>query len=83
KCWNNEEKGIYYCAGCGTPLFDSKIKFKSGSGWPSFSAPIKDSKINEAQDVHNFIRELNEKEFITKTNSNMVLKEYKNSSIIL
>jgi len=50
KYWNNEEKGIYYCAGCGTPLFDSKIKFKSGSGWPSFSAPIKDSKINEAQD---------------------------------
>ncbi|TET59195.1 MAG: Lrp/AsnC family transcriptional regulator [Promethearchaeota archaeon] len=40
-------------------------------------------RFKEAQDVHNFIRELNEKEFITKTNSNMVLKEYKNSSIIL
>ena len=34
-------------------------------------------RFKEAQDVHNFIRELNEKEFITKTNSNMVLKEYK------
>ena len=33
-------------------------------------------RFKEAQDVHNFIRELNEKEFITKTNSNMVLKEY-------
>ena len=40
-------------------------------------------RFKEAQDVHNFIRELNEKEFITKTNSNMVLKEYKNSSIII
>ena len=40
-------------------------------------------RFKEAQDVHNFIRGLNEKEFITKTNSNMVLKEYKNSSIII
>jgi len=50
KYWNNKEKGIYYCAGCGTPLFDSKSKFKSSSGWPSFSAPITNSDINEAQD---------------------------------
>ena len=40
-------------------------------------------RFREAQDVHNFIRELNEKEYVTKTNSNMVLKEYKNSSIVL
>ncbi|MHA1239346.1 MAG: Lrp/AsnC family transcriptional regulator [Promethearchaeota archaeon] len=40
-------------------------------------------RFKEAQDVHNFIRELNEKEFITKTNSNMVLKEYKNGTIVL
>jgi Lrp/AsnC family transcriptional regulator for asnA, asnC and gidA len=40
-------------------------------------------RFKEAQDVHNFIRELNEKEFVTRTNSNMVLKEYKNSSIII
>ena len=50
KYWNNKEKGIYYCAGCGTPLFDSKSKFKSGSGWPSFSAPIKESNVDKAQD---------------------------------
>jgi peptide-methionine (R)-S-oxide reductase len=50
KYWNNKEKGVYYCAGCGTPLFDSKSKFESGCGWPSFSAPINDSNINEAQD---------------------------------
>jgi len=40
-------------------------------------------RFKEAQDVHNFIRELNEKDSITKTNSNMVLKEYKNSSIVV
>ena len=40
-------------------------------------------RFKEAQDVHNFIRELNEKDYVTKTNSNMVLKEYKNSSIVL
>ncbi len=50
KYWNNKEKGIYYCAGCGTPLFDSKSKFKSGSGWPSFSTPIKESNVDKAQD---------------------------------
>ena len=40
-------------------------------------------RFKEAQDVHLFIRELNEKDAITKTNSNMVLKEYKNSSIVV
>jgi peptide-methionine (R)-S-oxide reductase len=50
KYWDNKEKGVYYCAGCGTPLFDSNSKFKSNSGWPSFSAPIDDSNVDEAQD---------------------------------
>jgi DNA-binding Lrp family transcriptional regulator len=40
-------------------------------------------RFKEAQDVHLFIRELNEKDAITKTNSNMVLKEYKNSNIVI
>ncbi len=50
KYWNNKKKGIYYCAGCGTPLFDSSSKFESGCGWPSFSNPNEDSKIKEETD---------------------------------
>ena len=34
--------GIYHCAGCGQPLFDAGTKFNSGTGWPSFSAPLED-----------------------------------------
>ena len=52
KYWNSEEKGVYYCAGCGTPLFDSKSKFESGCGWPSFSNPIKNSEIKEESDTN-------------------------------
>ena len=50
KYWNNKKKGIYCCAGCGTPLFDSNSKFKSRSGWPSFSTPLNDSQIKEELD---------------------------------
>jgi len=39
-------------------------------------------RFKNSEDVHNFIRELNEKEFITRTNSNMILKEYKNRSFV-
>jgi len=39
-------------------------------------------RFRESEDVHNFVRELNEKEFVTRTVSNMVLKEYKNSSYV-
>lgn len=32
----HDEEGVYTCAGCGTPLYKSKTKFKSGCGWPAF-----------------------------------------------
>ena len=42
-CALNYEKraGVFSCAGCGQPLFESKMKFESGTGWPSFNTPVK------------------------------------------
>jgi peptide-methionine (R)-S-oxide reductase len=37
---NEHRKGTYRCAGCGQPLFSSDAKYESGSGWPSFTAPM-------------------------------------------
>ena len=57
KYWNNHEKGIYKCAACGEPLFDSETKFESGSGWPSFYAPVEKEKIENKKDLsHGMIR---------------------------
>lgn len=48
--WDNKKEGIYTCAGCGLPLFSSETKFRSGSGWPSFYAPIRPDHIIEKSD---------------------------------
>lgn len=51
KYWDHKEKGVYLCAGCGTPLFDSEAKFKSGTGWPSFYQPINEQNITTQEDL--------------------------------
>ncbi|HUR88256.1 MAG TPA: peptide-methionine (R)-S-oxide reductase MsrB [Ramlibacter sp.] len=49
----NKEKraGIFSCAGCALPLFSSKTKFESGTGWPSFYEPIAKGAVDEESDV--------------------------------
>ena len=47
---HNKDKGKYRCAGCGKELFPSDTKFDSGSGWPSFWAPIEDEDIETRSD---------------------------------
>ena len=49
--WNNHMAGIYKCVCCGTDLFSSKTKFESGTGWPSFWAPIDRHNIIVASDT--------------------------------
>ena len=38
--WNSHADGIYRCVGCGQDLFDSRAKFDSGTGWPSYTEPV-------------------------------------------
>lgn len=48
--WNHHETGVYKCVCCGVPLFDSKHKFDSGTGWPSYTRPIEDDRVKTAVD---------------------------------
>ncbi len=47
---NNHEDGLYHCICCDTTLFDSKTKFESGTGWPSFWQPISKQNVVEITD---------------------------------
>ncbi len=49
--WDNKKQGIYVDVASGEPLFSSKDKFKSGTGWPSFTRPLIGKHIVEKQDI--------------------------------
>lgn len=48
--WKTKTPGTYVCVCCGNPLFDSETKFESGTGWPSFFAPLGDDAVEVARD---------------------------------
>jgi peptide-methionine (R)-S-oxide reductase len=47
---HNKEKGVYKCVCCGNELFSSKDKFESGTGWPSFTKPMKNGSVKTEPD---------------------------------
>ncbi|MGI9275965.1 MAG: peptide-methionine (R)-S-oxide reductase MsrB [Endozoicomonas sp.] len=54
--WNNKQPGIYVDIVSGEPLFSSKDKFKSGTGWPSFTRPLETANILEKSDNSFFMK---------------------------
>lgn len=50
KYWDSKEQGVYRCAACGNPLFSSTEKYDSGTGWPSFFAPVADQAVETRDD---------------------------------
>ncbi len=56
KYWDHHEKGVYRCVACGNELFKSDTKFDSGSGWPSFWAPITKENVRTADDDSLFMQ---------------------------
>ena len=57
KYWDTHEEGVFHCVCCGEPLFDSETKFDSGTGWPSFYAPLDESKVElETDESYGMVR---------------------------
>ncbi len=48
--WDNKDPGTYRCVACGEPLFSSETKYESGTGWPSFSQPLAEERIETRED---------------------------------
>jgi peptide-methionine (R)-S-oxide reductase len=56
--WNNHALGIYRCVCCDTALFDSRTKFESGTGWPSFWQPISQKNVATTKDESVFMERI-------------------------
>lgn len=54
--WKTKDAGTYRCAACGHELFDSASKFDSGTGWPSFTAPVAEEHVRTERDHSLFMR---------------------------
>jgi len=54
--WDEKKPGLYTCVCCGEPLFGAETKFDSGTGWPSFSAPVSDGAVEAHEDNAHFMR---------------------------
>lgn len=54
--WNDHRDGVYHCVCCDLPLFDSRSKFESGTGWPSFSDPAHHGHIASREDLSHGMR---------------------------
>jgi peptide-methionine (R)-S-oxide reductase len=55
--WDTKDEGMYHCRVCDEPLFTSQTKYDSGSGWPSFTAPISVAAVEDKRDIgHGMMR---------------------------
>lgn len=56
--WDNKAPGTYKCVACGAPLFDAETKYDSGTGWPSFYAPVEAGAVETREDLSHGMRRI-------------------------